>query len=120
MYTQRHQNGISYHCIFPIVDYTPSRAAVRTLGWYVAHLNRQLDPSRYAFILTHTECLLTVNIKKSEWMDRNLREMILHRAGEEVEKVKQDMYLLSIGSIPDKISVIFSEEVEGIRREWYT
>ena len=53
-------------------------------------------------------------------MDRNLREMILHRAGEEAEKVKQDMYLLSIGSIPDKISVIFSEEVEGIRREWYT
>ena len=120
MHIERRNNGISYQCIFPVITYEASQAAIRTLRWYVSHLNRQLDHARYTFLLTHTECLLVVNIKGGEWRDIHLRERILHRGEEEAERVKQDMYLLSLGRIPGKISAFFSEEVEDIRREWYT
>lgn len=120
MYIERCDRGISYQCIFPLIDYEPSRAAVRTLRWYISHLNRQLDSSRYVFLLTHTECLLAVTIRKGEWRDIHLREMILHRGREEAKRVRENLSMLAGGSIPGKIYGLFSEEVEGIQREWYT
>ena len=118
MYIEKRSSGTYYKCTFSVIDYEKSTAAVRMLSWYVSHLNRQLDNSRYTFFLTHTECVLELNIKNGEWKNINLRNCILARADKIIRSVKKDMKMLSKGTIPEKIKTVFTEEVESIRLEW--
>lgn len=115
---EKRSSGVYYKCIFHLTEYEAAAAAVRTLRWYLSYLNRQLDPSRYSFFLTHTECLLQVKIKEKEWTDINFREQIFARADEIIGDTKKEIEMLSKGIVPEKIKSAFQKEVEDISKEW--
>ncbi len=118
MYTEKIRGSDYYQYIISVTTYNPEQAAIRTLKWYVNHLNQHLFQTCYSYELTHGECFLIVHLKESEYKDAESRSVFLQNGKETADKVREDFKMLACGIIPPKIQKKVTDEIDGIKKEW--
>lgn len=115
---ERVRQGDYYLYRFSILQYDVHLAAIHCLKWYVASVNRELDSARCRLLLTHTECLLCLRIRKSEWEDMNRRDLLLKSAEKRIQEVKDTLSLLSEGKVPIQLKEQMLAEFTSLSKEW--
>ena len=118
MYIERRTGGDYYQFVISITTYNPEQAAIRTLKWYVNHLNQSLFQTCYSYELTHGECFLIIHLKESEYKDTESRSIFLQTGEEAADRVREDFKMLACGIIPLKIRQKVTAEIKDIQREW--
>lgn len=115
---EKHDGGVYYTCIYPVISYDVWRAAVHTLTWYVGYLNDRLDTRRYAFVLTHNSCVLTVRMTMREYEKTEDRELFAHRANVEIQTVRDTFFQLAEGMVPSDLKQKIQRQMDDMAGEW--
>lgn len=115
---ERVRQGDYYLYRFSILSYDVHLAAIHSLKWYLAFVNKEMDSARCRLLLTHTECLLCLRIRKSEWEDSERRDLLLKAAGKRIQEVKATLVLLSEGRVPLSLKEQMLAEFTSLSKEW--
>lgn len=115
---ERVRQGDYYLYRFSLLRYDVHLAAIHCLKWYVASVNQEMDSARCRLLLTHTECLLCLRIRKSEWEDSERRDLLLKAAGKRIQEVKATLTLLSEGEVPLSLKEQMLTEFTSLSKEW--
>ena len=115
MAVERIEGGEYQQYYFSIAEYDIHLAAIRTLEWYIAELNKCMDTKRYQYMLTHRECMLLVRIYQG---DLPQKDLILARANAEISRSRQMILLLAEGVVPEELKSKICKKYGHIKNEW--